>query len=46
MFMLTDYINAVIRKAHYLNLIKYWEKEIEVFANEIVKAEKRLTRKG
>ncbi|NUN23479.1 MAG: hypothetical protein HUU09_08415 [Candidatus Jettenia caeni] len=27
-----------------LNLIKYWEKEIEVFRNEIIKAKKRLNR--
>lgn len=29
-----------------LNLIKYWEKEIRIFTEEIIKAEKRLKRGG
>lgn len=28
------------------NLIKHWEKEIQVFSDEITKAEKRLKRGG
>lgn len=29
-----------------LNLIKYWEKEVQIFFHEIIKAEKRLKRGG
>ena len=36
--------NEKVKPLPDVNMIRYWEKEIQVFMNEIVKAEKRLER--